>query len=328
MQWGILRSLALLLAGAIASLTVSIPVQKEEFSWWLIAGLCIIFLILGLVGMGTDRLIIQRYHLWARKRAPKIGILNDMGWSPEDEQIKAWTDISPQVWLQEIEKRAREKKIKVQVKLIKKTNNFAPYSAVINPYGGVYPEDNLASFATLEKTFDYVKEGGLFVNTADLPGYWAYNPLLKKRTETAPPVWDVVPTLGGRIGLRELRPFTIVPWMQRLGLKVLNVENVFKEELNLKFNVKYEQITGYEMPGVRLHRVALLEENVEAVHEMSVSDEFGQIKNVTSMFLATYGGGAFLISLVFITAQLEAIKEKLKGILIDLTLHEITRKVV
>lgn len=109
---------------------------------------------------------------------------------------------------------------------------------------------------------------------------------------------------------------------------MLNVENVFKEELNLKFYVKFQQITGYEMPRVRLHRVALLEENVEAVHEMSVSDEFGQIKNVTSMFLATYGGGAFLISLVFITAQVEAIKEKLKGVLIDLTLHEITRKVV
>ena len=33
---------------------------------------------------------------------------------------------------------------------------------------------------------------------------------------------------------------------------------------------------------------------------MSISDEFGQLKNITSVFLIKYRNGALLISLVFL----------------------------
>jgi hypothetical protein len=318
------RSLALLFAGAITGLIGSLLVRQVGFSCLILTALLIALIILVLFGTGVDSLVTHRYYLWARKKVPKIGILNDMGWPTDNEQIKAWTDINPQAWIDEIKECVKGKKF--TVKLIKTTENFARYSAVINPYGGVYPENDLVSFATLGRIFVYVREGGLFVNVADIPGYWAYNPLLKKRTEAAPPVWDVVPA-GYGIGLRALRPFTIVPWMQRLGLKVLNVENVFKASLDLEVDIKFKQIIGCKAPRVRIHRVAVLEENVEAVHKMSVPDEFGETKSVTSMFFATYGDGAFLISLVFITDQVEGIKQELKRILIDLTLHKIMRKV-
>lgn len=319
----IYRSLALLLAGAIAGLVGSLLVQNLGFSFWLIAILLIVLVLLVLLGIGMDSFIIHHYRIQTRKKRATIGILNDMGWFPEDQQVSAGTDISPKVWLQAIEDDAREKKAEVRVGLIKSTDSFTPYAVVINPYGGVYPEQNLASFATLDKIFSYVQEGGLFVNVAATPGYWVYHPLLKKRMEATVPVWHVDPTEGGAKKLRAVRLFSMVPWMKRLGLMVWNVEGEFKENLNLDFDTKFEQVTGSKLQGVRLHRLAMLEENVEAVCKMSVLDGAAQSRQRTPIFFATYGNGAFLISLIFITPQVKSVKEGLKRVIVQLILSKV-----
>jgi hypothetical protein len=35
----------------------------------------------------------------------------------------------------------------------------------------------------LDEIFNYVKEGGIFLNISDIPGYWAYNKLLERRLD-------------------------------------------------------------------------------------------------------------------------------------------------
>ena len=319
----IVRQLALLGAGAIAGIIGSLLILQLRFSYWLLGILLIALAVLVLLGGRIDSLVIKRYYLKLRQRRPKIAILNDMGWHPEDSQVSAWTDISPTEWLEEIEKQAKETKVKVRVRLITTNSNLNAYTVVINPYGGVYPEKNLVAFETLDKIFNCVKEGGLFVNVADIPGYWAYNPLLKRRVEAVPPVWDIV-TEDNRIGLRELRPFTMVPWMQRLGLRALNIEGSWSRGLSLGLEAESQDAVGFKVGRMDLHRAAKLEENVQPVigHLSNESGQMirlpgpsGESVSLTPMFFANYGDGDFLISLVFISAQEERAKHELKEIL-------------
>jgi len=61
---------------------------------------------------------------------------------------------------------------------------------VINPYGGVYPEDDLSTLKSLDNIFDYVRNGGIYVNIADIPFYYAYERNLKRRIDTTPLAGD------------------------------------------------------------------------------------------------------------------------------------------
>ncbi len=46
---------------------------------------------------------------------------------------------------------------------------------------GYIQEDSLNKKTTLNKILEYVKEGGIFVNVADVPFFWAYNFNIKRR---------------------------------------------------------------------------------------------------------------------------------------------------
>jgi len=313
------RSLALLLAGAATGILGSVLVERFAFSRLLVSVLLVVLVCLVLLGTRADLAIVHQYRLRARRKRPKIGILNDMEWGPGILKVSAWTDISPSEWQREIEKQARDKGMKLRVELMRTSNNFDPYTVVVNPYGGTYPERDLVSFQTLNNIFQYVQEGGLFVNVADIPGYWAYHSMLRKRTETAPPVWDVV----SGIHLRAVRPFTVVPWMQKLGLNVVNVEAVFRQPVDFVFDLGFLSVTDSKIPGVRLHRLAIVEENMEVVHKVTMSDEAGQRKELASIFWFCMGEGSFLISLVFLSSQSQTVKEELRKVLVSLILSKL-----
>ena len=313
-----IRSLALLLAGAAIGILGSVLVGQFGFSWPLVSLLLVVFVGLVVFGTGTDLAIVHRYHLWARRKRPKIGILNDIEWNPDILKVSTSTDISPSEWQREIEKQARDKGMKLRVELMRTRSNFDSYAVVVNPYGGTYPEHDLVSLHTLNKIFQYVQERGLFVNVADIPGYWAYHPALRKRTETAPPVWVEVQGT-----LRAVRPFPVVPWMQKLGLSVSNVEAEFREPVNLVFEAGFQSVTGSKIPGVRLHRAAIVEENMEAVDEVSTPDSAGQHTERASIFWVRYYDGSFLISLVSLSGQSETAKEGLRKVLASLILSRL-----
>lgn len=63
---------------------------------------------------------------------------------------------------------------------------FEKYPIIINPYGGVYPEKDASSLESLNRIFDYVKKGGIYINIADIPFYYAYDSNLQRRIDITP----------------------------------------------------------------------------------------------------------------------------------------------
>lgn len=323
MKEGILKSLALLLAGALISVLTSLYIALLRI-YWLLLVLILIFLLL--YGFG----IISPLH-WINKLrrellSPKVGILNDMGWDTKNEQIHTWTDISPENWKNELKKIAKGKDIRIKVEFINVNKSFDSYVAIINPYGGVYPEYDLKNFETMNKILNYVSKEGLFVNVADIPCYYAYNPLLKRRLDITPPIYGIDRTPDGKILIIPVRPFELTPLMEKLGLRVLNVEkqqvkNDERPEIisepyrwDVEFEDKFNEIME-KVDEIKVHRVVVVERNAEPIIK---SKRFEQT-DVTPVFFVIYGDGKFLISLVFENYQQNSkMKEVLAEIIIKL----------
>lgn len=98
----------------------------------------------------------------------------------EDKKTSSWVYVP----LKQIEELL--KKTKIRYYRSKTERKIFKFPVVVNPYGGVYPENNIASFESLNKIFDYVKRGGIYVNIADIPFYYAFDPQLKNKICTTP----------------------------------------------------------------------------------------------------------------------------------------------
>ena len=221
------------------------------------------------------------------------------------------TGILPEEWKRMVERHSR-----IKVRLINIKKNFNWYNAIINPYGAVYPESDLKSFDTLNKIFDYVLAGGLFVNVQDIFGYFAYNALLKpgRKLETPPPVYGIKYASDGSIErLIPARPFERTPAMEMLGLRIINTENSPKSTWNIEFTDTFRKATGAGKCGVTVRRAVIVEKNVESVVK---PEKLQSGEDITPLCFVNYGNdGKFLLSLLWISDQDEEIQEWLKTVL-------------
>lgn len=318
MQVRLIKSLSLIIGGSLLSSAVSIFVQKGTST---ILGICLLItsLILILFGFDIISMLIHRLKLSSRKKQPRIGILNDMGWKVNDDQIQTWTDISPMKWKKQMERSISRYKInkKIKVKLIKTTENFDSYSAILNPYGGVYPEQDLVNFKTLDKIFRYVQERGLFINVTDIPGYWAFHPLLGRRVDATPPIW-IYQKQDNSQKVEQIRPFINVPWAQKLGL-IIDSENKY---VNIEIPRKYRK--KISIPNIHLDRAAIVEKNVIPKYKFRSNDNS---PDKTPIFFIKYSEGKFLISLISISGQTpDSKKVLLKKCIVNLILLDILGK--
>jgi len=109
--------------------------------------------------------------------------------------------------------------------------------------------------------------------------------------------------------------------MERLGLRVFNTEKddkLSKWDVSLKGKFSKEK---QNIGEIRVHRVVVVERNVETIIEPK--DE------KTPIFIVNYGEGVFLISLVFFNKEYPQnykIKEMLAKIIIDLLRKEVSAK--
>ena len=55
---------------------------------------------------------------------------------------------------------------------------------VLNPFGEMYPEEDLSLHTTLTKIRDYVSGGGVYVNVAGYPFWWQYNPVTRVKAQS------------------------------------------------------------------------------------------------------------------------------------------------
>lgn len=318
------RSLALLFAGALAS-TIGRLFIQPPFPYLYLCILILVLIGLILYGAGAISMAAQQYYYpWRRKGntflAAKVGILNDIGDNIEDKEVYSWADIIPGGWKKETEKLAGENKMNIKTKLIDVSKEWDSYIAILNPYGGVYPEHDVKTFKTLNKIFDYVNKGGVFVNVADIPGYWSYNLLLKRRLDATPPIYGVDRTPNGQISIIPIRPFDLTPFMEKLGLRVFNIENATISKWKVEFEDRYNMLLE-GVDEIRVDRATVVERNVRPV----IKPKRDGGTNLTPLFLAGYGNGEFLISQVFINKD-HPQNSKMKEIVVKIMIEVIKEK--
>jgi len=291
------KSLALLFAGSligfvksILELSVSVDVKVT-----LVIIVAAILCFLLSYGVGIPQKEYHEFILRHRWKEPlKIGVLNDMQWDINNREIFAWSGVAPDDWKEIIETFAKEHGIEVNVKFIDVGMKFDSYAAVLNPYGGVYPELDLKNLSTLDKILEYVKEGGLFINVADIPSYWAYNPDLHRRLDIASTVYAAFPTSTG-VGILSAKPFELTPLIKRLGLRVMGTDPV-QQDLGPVFGTSVPTI-------VQSERFAIVESNVDScVPTSRLRYVDGDTYDMSALFFLKYGEGDFLLSLIWINA--------------------------
>jgi hypothetical protein len=174
----LLRNLAIAI-GAMA-LSVVGSNMHSLFPEGSVGDICIFILtiLLILYGFGFIEIALKKMRLKFRSLRwfpPRIGIICGISHSGKDLIPMVWSDVSPEEWVNEIQKNAKSCGKRITAKLIYADASFDSYDAVINPFGGNYPETSFDGFPVYNKLLEYIRQGGLFVNVADIPTYWAYN---------------------------------------------------------------------------------------------------------------------------------------------------------
>jgi len=313
------RSLALLFAGTLIGFIPSVLALAVQFQVQALLVLIVITcaVVLILYGVGIIENTVHQHRLRDRWRAPvKIGVLNDMGWNSEDTQTRAWTDVPPMDWCSAIQSQAGS--LGLEVELTNVRSQFDSYAALVNPYGGVYPEDDLKEFSTLSKIVTFVREGGLFVNVADIPSFWAYNSTLHRRLVSAETIFGEVQD-GSTVRLLQYKPPDLSPLLKQLGLHVFFTK---PEQLNL------QKILG-KASYVTYRRTIIIAPNIEpCIDPIRLPDDEGTPVDTAPIFTVHYGDGDFLISLVFINDQSHdnAAREDMKQSICKLTIQKIAKR--
>lgn len=177
----ITKKVSLLLAGALLGITFSL--YRNELSQYVLCIIGAIF-VLVLYGFGLFEGIFKVWVLIIREindRRKKIFI-----YAPYeiDDSNSSWIN----VYLAQLKKELDTKCIKYSIK--KKEISFSKYPIVINPYGGAYPEKNASTLQSFNNIFEYVRNGGKYLNIADIPFYYAFDESLKRRIDTTPLAGD------------------------------------------------------------------------------------------------------------------------------------------
>jgi fumarate reductase subunit D len=285
----LLRNLSLVLGATI--LSVFGPNMLRLFPEGSIGNLVLLVLavFLLLYGFGSIEKVLSETRIRFRNSrfiCPRVAILYGVSRDFSDEIPKVWSDISPEEWENEIQEVSKALGKKIKVKLIYSNDPFDSYNAILNPYGGNYPETSFDGFPVYNRILDYIRRGGLFVNVADIPTYWAYNPRLKRMLDRTPAVYGVAG--------EEVRFFQCVPLMQELALRVRNIESLGPPVWPMQMIERYSDF-GMDMTDVLASRAVIVEGNVESVIlPIKVGDD-----NMTPLLFCNYGDGRCLISLTF-----------------------------
>lgn len=120
----------------------------------------------------------------SRARGALVGILAVTGYSDEDYKKSPYlrgTNYSPNQW----QTKCNEQGLEAQ--LIYDFANLSQFSIIINPFGELYLEEDLANFKAFHAIKKYIRHGGVFLNVGGLAFYYALD--LKSGVEmlTGPP---------------------------------------------------------------------------------------------------------------------------------------------
>ncbi len=241
-------------------------------------------------GLGILQAALKRYRQHHRLRNIRIGVLNDICWNIEGSHAR--TDVTPDEWMDNLIRYFNECGVKPRIEKTKVSSKIEKYSAILNPYGSVYPETDLGNLETLHKVLEYVNEGGLFISVADMPFYYAYDNRIKRKVVQQPPGFFL--NTNAEYGDYKPNPFT-----KQVGLEICNLDGG-GGPVRLHLNLPEGDIE------VECRRGAVVWERIighllTTINKTNVSTKTNKLINVAPVFSILYGKGEFLISTIWIT---------------------------
>jgi len=215
--WYIARQIALIVAGGSLTIWV-IPYENSiKNNLWVYL---IVSFVLVLIGLGLFEWMIAFIFICIKKYFSMVRVIGVFAPYEIDSDTSSWVSIS---------KRQLADKFKLmfrKVHFFDKIQYLNLYSIVVNPYGGSYPEKNVEKLSNLKSIFEFVIRGGVFINIADIPFYYAYNPLFKRSVDT---------TSLSIMNLQPIRFFFDTLVTKKLKISVYGSNESFGNR-NVKFN--------------------------------------------------------------------------------------------
>lgn len=168
----------LVLAGTLVGVLATNYSTRLFENLWLIYGLIIAFIFIGSGLFDSFGRFIKKSIRAINQKGHRYAILSP--YELIENHNSSWVKIK----LNNLNKLFRDKNIRI--KNIEKISSCEYYPIVINPYGGSYPEENFENFSSLNNIFNYVKGGGIFINIADIPFYYAHSKSHHRNIDTTP----------------------------------------------------------------------------------------------------------------------------------------------
>jgi len=324
----LIGSSSVLILSGLFNVSSNAQIDSLGLSVWiaLAAGVVAVLYAAGLIEVLTRPLLLQY-----GKIIPTIAVVSDLDWKEKGTYVWSWEKMSPDEWESKIASSVKKSRANLKVKPIKITQRrtrwfLDRYVIIVNPYGAVYPELDIKELTIWSRIRDYVFHGGMFVNVADIPFFYAYDPRRNIRYDTGKSVHQYVPQLG----FQSFIPFSETPFAVEAKLSIINTEkvpNMASRSLNLKSSP-----TSTQLEPVGINRAIL----ASTVDEYGIKHEINHVRSIVEeitldsgilcspICFIYFGGGKFLVSLLFLgeNVQLEVACEDITNLLCNLFVKE------
>ena len=126
----------------------------------------LLFYYLGLPALSK---VVKYLKSKKKKRFPKVGVLNGNIESPirEYKCQHGHTDVTAGMWFTELKRELGTKRIE----MITTSKINDSFSIIVNPFGDVFPEEDLKLHTTFYKICKFIEDGGFFLCTGG--AFWA-----------------------------------------------------------------------------------------------------------------------------------------------------------
>jgi hypothetical protein len=344
------RTAALAIGASLFGSAFGTSLIKPGTLTWVLSAVGVLVLLLG-TGF-LQEAVVRRILRSIRKKRPVIAIISDLPWTSDPETrtyIWAWCKMDPAEWKRAIDHDAKQVGISVKVKHIRIMKPHVRffldrYSVILNPYGSAYPEVNTKDLPVLHTILNYVLHGGLFVNVADIPFYWAYDSQravfydLAKYSHQLTPTEYIIDGNTLRLeawSLRSFGPFPETPFLSEVKVNMINTEGGGGGPPCHDLTTKDNSLNIRKLHQIAVNRAAVVDrlsqyESAAPLHRGRVEsiveeiDKKGQA--LTPLCYVNFGKGRFLISLAFLDSrsQQEQSKEQISSLLRELILKSIS----
>lgn len=302
------------LAIGASLLATSVGLVGRVTTFQLNEELFLIFLVFGILFMmhasGIIQLIFGKLSFRYGNFRPVVGILTDL----DPEKIKTqFTEINdPSCWKEYLQNKGiRTKKIRI----CSRTTRWSlqRYPVIINPYGRFYPEIDEKE-TVLGSIFDYVENGGAFVNVSDFPFYYASNP--KRYTVINPSPY---------LDFREQVPIykyseSRYPCMYFYKDPIDYFRESFIKRTNFLIQT-IEHCDKIKELGDGIKWAVLVNDKIKA--EIICK---GAGVNFSPIFSGSFGNGEFIISLISLDKSKSDVVNSVKELVVDRVLKMIGRR--